>query len=78
MLAIRVATSPRRISRDDWRTVSLTYRIFATQGQPSAVFVSDQCDINAHFGAHNIIINLTFCAYIIELLPLAALIPEMF
>ncbi|KAI0762600.1 2 beta-glucan [Fomes fomentarius] len=30
-------------------------------GQPSAVFVSDQCDINAHFGAHNIIINLTFC-----------------
>ena len=32
-----------------------------TQGRPAAVFVSDQCDINAHFGAHNIIINLTFC-----------------
>ncbi|KAI0735577.1 2 beta-glucan [Earliella scabrosa] len=30
-------------------------------GRPAAVFVSDQCDINAHFGAHNIIINLTFC-----------------
>ncbi|KAI0757393.1 2 beta-glucanase [Daedaleopsis nitida] len=33
----------------------------AIQGEPSALFVSDQCDINAHFGAHNIIINLTFC-----------------
>ena len=43
--------------------VSLTDGSFAThtQGRPAAVFVSDQCDINAHFGAHNIIINLTFC-----------------
>lgn len=31
------------------------------QGTPEALFVNDQCDINAHFGPHNIVINLTFC-----------------
>ncbi|KAI0638992.1 2 beta-glucan [Trametes polyzona] len=30
-------------------------------GTPSALFVSDQCDIGKHFGPHNIVINLTFC-----------------
>ncbi|OJT14334.1 hypothetical protein TRAPUB_9125 [Trametes pubescens] len=30
-------------------------------GTPEALFVNDQCDINAHFGPHNIVINLTFC-----------------
>ncbi|KAG8735619.1 hypothetical protein FRC10_010352 [Ceratobasidium sp. 414] len=30
-------------------------------GQPSALFVNDSCDMNAHFGPENIIINLTFC-----------------
>ncbi|TFK92165.1 glycoside hydrolase family 16 protein [Polyporus arcularius HHB13444] len=30
-------------------------------GTPSALFVPDTCDIPSHFGAHNIIINLTFC-----------------
>lgn len=33
------------------------------QGTPTALFVNNQCDIPSHFGAHNIIINLTFCTY---------------
>ena len=36
---------------------------FATQGAPTALLVPDTCDIPSHFGSHNIIINLTFCAY---------------
>lgn len=30
-------------------------------GTPTALFPNSQCDIASHFGAHNIIINLTFC-----------------
>ena len=31
------------------------------QGQPFAFFPDTDCDINSHFGPHNLIINLTFC-----------------
>ncbi|KAH9938888.1 laminarinase [Epithele typhae] len=30
-------------------------------GTPFAYFPSQSCDLSSHFGAHNIIINLTFC-----------------
>jgi hypothetical protein len=32
-------------------------------GTPSADFPSTSCDIKSHFGAHNIIINLTLCEF---------------
>ena len=32
------------------------------QGTPYAYFPSQSCDISEHFGEHNLIINLTFCA----------------
>ena len=31
------------------------------QGEPFADFPNTDCDITEHFGAHNLIINLTFC-----------------
>lgn len=33
----------------------------STWPEPTAVFVKDQCDIGAHFGPHNYIINITTC-----------------
>ncbi|KZV65238.1 glycoside hydrolase family 16 protein [Peniophora sp. CONT] len=33
----------------------------STWGQPHANFPSTDCNINQHFGEHNIVINLTFC-----------------
>ncbi len=33
----------------------------ASQGTPFAFFPSTSCDIDSHFGPHNIIINLTLC-----------------
>ncbi|KAG0701161.1 glycoside hydrolase family 16 protein [Suillus ampliporus] len=32
-----------------------------TWGEPVALFPNTDCDLSTHFGAHNIIINLTFC-----------------
>lgn len=32
------------------------------QGTPAAAWSSEMCDFSQHFGPHNIIINLTFCA----------------
>jgi len=36
-----------------------------SQGIPAAFFRSDQCDFASHFGAHNIIINLSFCKCVV-------------
>jgi len=33
------------------------------QGTPTAYFPDTNCDFPSHFSDHNIIINLTFCAY---------------
>lgn len=38
-------------------------------GTPLAAFVDDTCSISSHFGAHNIIINLTFCEYYFFVVP---------
>jgi hypothetical protein len=35
-------------------------------GTPGADFPSTSCDMKSHFGAHNIIINLTLCMFIIS------------
>ena len=40
----------------------LTFDAFGFQGTPYAYFPSQSCNISEHFGAHNLIINLTFCA----------------
>lgn len=47
---------------DTHRATGSILSFFLLQGMPSAAFPSSNCDIQSHFGAHNIIINLALCA----------------
>ena len=38
------------------------------QGTPAAAWSNDMCDFPQHFGPHNIIINLTFCATVFSVI----------
>jgi len=41
---------------------------FSKKGTPMAYFPNTNCDFGRHFGEHNIIINLTFCMWILFLI----------
>lgn len=58
------------LDTDNWvrtrRTVdaeSMYQLVSLTQGTPFAFFPSTDCDLDSHFGWHNIVINLTLCMY---------------
>lgn len=58
--AIADSRDTTRITSVECYTPTLT---IISQGTPSANFPDTDCDIASHFGPHNIIINLTFCAF---------------